>query len=148
MANLVNDIEYSPFERPESGRRGRFLSAISLSSFLILGSAYMVCNEQDKERQYFLNKEIVTLEGTVVDERYVPPVISSLNATCSRYFFSISDSDKKKAVVEVINPYEQPPRLRLESVDALLREGTEVKVKARQISDGQYRAFTQDVYAE
>lgn len=88
----------------------------------------------------FLNREVVTLEGTVIGDRYVPPS----GDAGSKYFFSIDNPTRGMVGIQVMNSYEPP--VRIESLDTQLGEGTRVKVNAREVALGEYKAFAHEVY--
>ncbi len=110
--------------------------------FAVIANKLLSTNRLEEE---FLKKEVVTLEGNVVDERYVPPIMSDHNRkTSSEYYFSIDDTVGRRLGIQVIDSPEPP--LQIEYVDARLEKGTTVKVKARQVGEFEYKAFANEVY--
>lgn len=98
--------------------------------------------------QNFLKKEVVTLRGNVVGERYTSQIESGVGCGGSyshnEYFFSLDDPVQGRIGIEVLNSHS--PRLLKESIDAKLERGTRVVVKARNIAPGEYRAFAAEVH--
>ncbi len=140
-------MKYSSFmpEEQSMSKRSRWFSTRVFPCVMGLTLALGVYTLLDKKTdEEFLKKEVVTLEGKVVDERYVPPALGNRTSTPSEYYFSIDDAVGRRLGIRVVNSYEPP--LNLEYVDARLEKGTTVKVKARQVGEFEYKAFANEVY--
>ncbi len=99
------------------------------------------------DRDKFMEKEIVGLEGVVISERYVPPSSGGCSpSNPSQYFFSLDDPAEGRVGIEVMGSYE--PRVKIESIEAKLETGTKVKVQAREVAPGEYKAFASEVHVE
>ena len=117
-----------------------------MAGAFVLGFTALIYNFLSTNRleEEFLKKEAVTLEGKVVAERYVQPILSDHKSAPSKYFFSIDDVTGRRFGIQVINSDHSP--LSLEYVDARLEKGTTVKVKAKQVGEFEYKAFANEVY--
>ncbi len=132
-------------EEQSMSKRSRWFSTRVFPCVMGLTLALGVYTLLDKKTdEKFLKKEVVTLEGKVVDERCVPPALGNHTSTPHEYFFSIDDTVGRRLGIQVIDSYEPP--LKLEYVDARLEKGTTVKVKARQVGEFEYKAFANEVY--
>lgn len=116
------------------------VAAVSTIVYLGLGSETIF---DTFEHQRFLKQEMTSLEGKVVDERYVQPIGSFGNSRPSEYFFSLEETAEKQVTIDVRDSYE--PRIPKESIDVRLQPGTKVVVNARKIAPGEYRTFAGDV---
>ncbi|GEM_PF-4300286 len=140
---LEEKVEVQP-KRRRNSVFGFSVGMIGLVGVIGIGGIYSQLNQY----QTFLEKEVITLEGTVVDERYVQPTAGgeSSRSSPSQYFFSIDTIAHERMTIEVMDSYD--PKVHLESVDAKLQKGTRVEVKARNIAEGEYKVFANEVYVK
>ncbi len=94
----------------------------------------------------FMEKPTVSLECTVTGERYVPPVAGSWphGRRESQYFFSCADGEDRLSI-QVLDVYRGTQK---ESIDALLNQGTAVRVQARKTGANEYTAFANQILAK
>lgn len=94
-----------------------------------------------RERQEFMSREVVTLQGGVIGERYAPAINSGCVGRGPSYYFSMGDPSNGRVTIQV----EDNEGRTKESIDSWVNEGVRVTVKARQIADREYKAFADEI---